>query len=74
MYVFCDGPGMHWYSPSRAIEIEQRGAEPYNKYKVMENVAKAGPNVIKAHLKHLYDHEQTEFLNQAIDFLRKKKY
>lgn len=71
--LFCDGLGACIGTcPQGAIEIEQREAEPYDEYKVMENVAKAGPNVIKAHLKHLYEHGQTEFLNQAIDFLRVK--
>lgn len=71
--LFCDGLGACIGTcPQGAIEIEQREAEPYDEYKVMENVAKAGPNVIKAHLKHLYDHGQTEFLNQAINFLKEK--
>jgi hypothetical protein len=39
----------------------------------MENIVKEGPNVIKAHLKHLYDHGQKDFLKQAIDFLIEKK-
>ena len=38
----------------------------------MENIVKEGSNVIKAHLKHLDDHVQKDFLKQAIDFLIEK--
>jgi len=36
----------------------------------MGNITKAGPNVIKAHLRHLQEHGQEHFLNEAIDFLK----
>lgn len=69
--LFCDGLGACiGECPEGAIEIEQREAEPYDEYKVMENIIKAGPNVIKAHLKHLHDHRQKDYLNQAIKFLK----
>ncbi len=71
--LFCDGLGACIGDcPEGAIEVEKREAEPYDEYNVMENIVKAGPNVITAHLKHLYDHGQTEFLNQAINFLNEK--
>ena len=71
--LFCDGLGACIGTcPQGAIEIEQREAEPYDEYQVIENIVKAGPNVIKAHLKHLNDHGQKEFLNQAINFLNEK--
>jgi hypothetical protein len=35
----------------------------------MKNIVEAGPNVTKAHLQHLYEHGQDDYLNQAIDFL-----
>ncbi len=71
--LFCDGLGACIGNcPQDAIEVEQREAELYDEYKVMENVIDAGPNVIKAHLKHLNDHSQNEYLNQAIDFLKQK--
>jgi len=70
--LFCDGLGACiGECPLGAIEIEEREAEPYNEAKVMENVAKGGPNVIKAHLKHLKDHNETEFYNQAVAYLNK---
>ncbi|UCG70647.1 MAG: hypothetical protein JSV09_06420, partial [Thermoplasmata archaeon] len=55
-----------------AISIEEREAEEYDERKVMENVVKQGPNVIEAHLVHLKEHGQTEYLNQAMDYLKEK--
>jgi len=69
--IFCDGLGACiGYCPEGAITTEKREAEEYDEYKVMVNVVKQGPNVIKAHLEHMKDHNQTEFLNQAIDYLK----
>jgi Pyruvate/2-oxoacid:ferredoxin oxidoreductase delta subunit len=69
--LFCDGLGACIGTcPEDAIEIEEREAEPYDERKVMDNVVKQGINVIKAHLKHLKDHGQDEFYNQAIDYLK----
>ncbi len=71
--LFCDGLGACIGDcPEGAIEVEKREAEPYDEYKVMENIVKAGPNVIKAHLQHLYDHGQEDILNQAVNFLKEK--
>jgi Fe-S-cluster-containing hydrogenase component 2 len=72
--LFCDGLGACIGTcPQDAIEVEQREAEPYDEKKVMENVIKEGPNVVKAHLKHLNDHGQKDYLNQAINILKRKK-
>ena len=71
--LFCDGLGACIGTcPQGAIEIESREAEPYNEYNVMENIVKAGPNVIKAHLQHLHDHGQDDLVNEAINFLKEK--
>lgn len=68
--LFCDGLGACIGTcPTDAITVERREAEPYDEYKVMANVSKGGPNVIKAHLKHLYEHGEKGFLKQAIDYL-----
>lgn len=70
--LFCDGLGACIGTcPKDAITVERREAEPYDEYKVMENVVKGGENVIKAHLKHLYEHGEKVYLKQAIDFLHK---
>jgi len=70
--LFCDGLGACiGECPTGAMIIEEREAEPYDEYKAMDNVAAGGENVIKAHLKHLDDHAQKEYLAQAIDYLEK---
>ncbi len=71
--LFCDGLGACiGHCPEGAIEIEEREAEPYDERKVMENIIKAGPNTIKAHLKHLKEHNETRFLSQAVEVLKNK--
>jgi ferredoxin len=69
--LLCDGLGACLSScPEEAITIEEREAEPYDEVKVMENIIPQGHNVIVAHLKHLRDHGQTEYLQQALDCLK----
>jgi len=70
--LLCDGLGACiGECPRGAIKIEERQAEPYDEVKVMEGMIKHGPNTIKAHLKHLADHGQKNFLKQALDYLKK---
>ena len=69
--LFCDGLGACiGHCPEGAIEIIEREAEPYNERKVMEVLVTKGRNTILAHLEHLRDHNETEFLNQAIQYLK----
>jgi len=71
--LFCDGLGACiGHCPEDAITIENREAEPYDEARVMENIVKAGPATIKAHLKHLKDHNQTEYMAQGLAYLREK--
>lgn len=71
--LFCDGLGACiGHCPEGAISIEEREAEDYDERKVMENVIKQGKNVIKAHLEHLKEHDQTDYLREAVDFLKEK--
>lgn len=69
--LFCDGLGACLGTcPVGAIKTIEREAEPYDERRVMEeNIIPAGENTIKAHLKHLKDHNQTEFLNIALETL-----
>ena len=68
--LFCDGLGACLgHCPEGAITIEEREAEPYDERKVMENVIRGGHNVVRAHLEHLREHGETEFLRQAIQVL-----
>lgn len=62
----CDGLGACLgHCPEGAIMIEEREAVPYDERIVMENIIKAGPATIKAHLAHLREHGQNEYLAQA---------
>lgn len=71
--LFCDGLGACLGDcPEDAITIEKREAEPYDEARVMENIVKQGKNTIIAHLRHLEEHGETEYLEQAKKFLRKK--
>ena len=68
--LFCDGLGACMgFCPTGALQIKEREAEPYDEKKVMEYIVRSGPNVIKAHLDHLRDHKEFEFLAEAIDYL-----
>ena len=68
--LFCDGLGACLgHCPTGALTIVEREAEPYDERKVMDYIVKGGPNVIKAHLKHLRDHKEFEYLTQALDYL-----
>ncbi len=67
----CDGLGACiGHCPTGAMKIEKREAEPYDEKAVMENIVKAGENTILAHLKHLKDHGETGFLNEALEYLK----
>lgn len=71
--LFCDGLGACiGHCPKGAITVEERDAEPYDEKKVMENIVKHGKNTIKAHLQHLKDHNETEYLKQALEVLKEK--
>lgn len=69
--LFCDGLGACiGECPQNALTIEEREAEPYDEKKVMEYIIRGGKNVIKAHLEHLRDHGEFEYLRQAKEFLK----
>ena len=71
--LYCDGLGACLgHCPEGAITIEEREAQIYDERKVMENIVRQGRNVIKAHLKHLKEHNQNEYLKQALDYLKEK--
>ena len=71
--LFCDGLGACvGHCPQNAIKIIKREAEPYDERKVMDFIVKSGTNTIIAHLKHLKDHNETGFLNEALAYLKEK--
>ena len=68
--LFCDGLGACFgHCPQGAIMVIEREAEPYDEKKVMENIVRQGENTIKAHLKHLSDHGEKEFIATAVSYL-----
>lgn len=69
--LFCDGLGACiGHCPEGAIEIIEREAEPYNESIVMETIVKQGRNTILAHLEHLRDHNEHEFLKEAVAYIK----
>jgi len=71
--LFCDGLGACLGEcPLGAITIVEREAEPYDEFKVMENIVKCGDKTIIAHIKHLKVHNETKYLNEALNFLKEK--
>ncbi len=69
--LFCDGLGACiGFCPEDAITIEEREAEPYDEIRVMETIVPKGRNTILAHLEHLRDHNEQEYLSQAINYIK----
>ena len=72
--LMCDGLGACiGHCPEGALTIEEKEAEPYNETKVMETMIGKGKNVVTAHLSHLKDHGEFEFLKQGVDYLIQNK-
>ncbi len=70
--LYCDGLGACiGECPVGAIEFVEKDTEPYDEIAVMERISPKGTKVIMAHLKHLKDHNQTEWYNQGVEWCRK---
>jgi ferredoxin len=68
--LYCDGLGACIGDcPVGAITLEEREAEPYDEIKVMERISPKGEATIIAHLNHLIDHDQSEFVEQGIQYI-----
>ncbi len=68
--ITCDGLGACIGSCHvGAITVEEREAEPYDERATLDQLLPKGVNTLKAHLKHLHEHGQTTFLNQALAYL-----
>ena len=71
--LFCDGLGACiGKCPLGAITVEEREAQPYDERRVMEKVIPQGPGVIRAHLVHLREHGEQEYLAQALEVLEER--
>lgn len=71
--LFCDGLGACIGDcPEGAIIIEEREAEPYDEIQTIDRMLDKGEATIKAHLKHLHDHNEHEYVKQGIERLKEK--
>jgi ferredoxin len=69
--LMCDGLGACLgHCPQGAITIEEREAEAYNETKVMEIMVGKGENTVVAHLQHLKEHNELEFLKEGVQYLK----
>jgi len=72
--LLCDGLGACiGHCPQGAITIEKREAEPYNEVKAIQLIIPKGKNTVVAHLKHLRDHNETEYMKEAVEYMRANK-
>jgi ferredoxin len=70
--LFCDGLGACiGHCPEGAIIIEEREAEPYSEYLVLDKIA-GESDVLAAHLHHLIEHNDLIHYNEAVTYLREK--
>lgn len=69
--LMCDGLGACLgHCPQGAITIEKREARPYNETEVMKIMVEKGENTVVAHLKHLKEHNEMEYLKEGIQYLK----
>jgi len=69
--LFCDGLGACiGECPQGAITLEEREAQPYDEIAVMDRISSNGENTVIAHMKHLRDHNEMKYYNQAIDYIK----
>ncbi|MBP8776521.1 MAG: 4Fe-4S binding protein [Bacteroidaceae bacterium] len=72
--LYCDGLGACIGDcPQGAITLEEREATPYNEQLVMERLIPKGEKVVQAHLKHLFEHDQSDLLQEAVDILQRNQ-
>lgn len=70
--LYCDGLGACIGDcPVGAITIEEREALPYDEISVIKRILPKGESTLTAHIKHLHEHGQTSYVNQAIEYLEK---
>ena len=69
--LFCDGLGACIGDcPVGAITLEEREAEPYDEIATIERMVVKGEKTILAHLRHLKDHGEYDYLKQAVMWLK----
>ncbi|MFC2086198.1 ATP-binding protein [Bacteroidota bacterium] len=69
--LMCDGLGACLgHCPTGALTVEKQEADPYNETKVMEIMIDKGANTVVAHLKHLKEQQEFDFLKEGVRFLK----
>ena len=69
--LMCDGLGACiGHCPEGAITIEKREADAYDEVATISQMVKQGKATMFAHLKHLLNHNETDYLHQALDFIK----
>jgi NAD-dependent dihydropyrimidine dehydrogenase PreA subunit len=69
--LMCDGLGACLgHCPQGAITIEKREADDYDEVVVISQMIKSGKATVFAHLKHLQEHGETGFLNEALTYIK----
>jgi ferredoxin len=69
--LFCDGLGACiGECPQNAITLEEREAQPYDEIAVMDRISGQGENTVIAHMRHLREHNEMKYFNQAIDYIK----
>jgi ferredoxin len=73
--ITCDGLGACVGDcPQGAITVETREAAPYDERSTLASIIPKGMSTLKAHLKHLHEHGQTTYLQQALDVLKERNH
>ncbi len=68
--LMCDGLGACiGECPEGAISIEHREAEAYDEVLTISKMVANGKNTVIAHLKHLKDYNEKEYLRQGVEWL-----
>ncbi|HZH71859.1 MAG TPA: 4Fe-4S binding protein [Mariniphaga sp.] len=69
--LMCDGLGACLgHCPQNAITIENREAEEYDENTVIAQMVTKGKATVFAHLKHLKEHNETEYLGVALNYIK----
>jgi len=72
--LMCDGLGACLgHCPEGALSIEKIEAQPYNETVVIKQMISKGKNVVIAHLTHLKEHGEKEYLKEGVRFLLENK-
>jgi NAD-dependent dihydropyrimidine dehydrogenase PreA subunit len=65
--ITCDGLGACvGECPQGAITVESREAAAYDERITLDTIIPKGTNTVRAHLRHLHEHGQTTYLQQAL--------